>query len=121
MTMRRYARAICWTLTLLFSFCPDSGETAEKAKKFRISAVQENQVWIEGGLIDGLDPGMEGDIGYEITVMGQQKRIVPAKVRLSKVEDTESIGFLYEASGIVNIGYTAQFIPKLSNERLLFF
>jgi len=121
MTMRGFVRAICWTLTLLFSFCLDSGEPAEKTKRFRISAVQENQVWIEGGLIDGLEQGMEGDVGYEITVMGAQKRIVPAKVRLSKVEDTDSIGVFYEASGIVNIGYTAQFTPKLSNERLLFF
>ncbi len=119
--MRGFTLAICWIFTFLFSFCADSMEAAEKTKKFRVSAVQENQVWIEGGLIDGLEEGMEGDIAYEITVMGQQKRIIPAKVRLSKVEDTDSVGILYEASGVVNIGYTAQFTPKLSSERLLFF
>jgi formylglycine-generating enzyme required for sulfatase activity len=91
------------------------------SKKFRISAVQENQVWIEGGLIDGLGQGMEGEIGYEITVAGQKKRIIPAKVRLSKVEDRESVGILFDLSGIINVGYDAQFIPKPSSELLLFF
>src|SRR5687767_6687912 len=27
------------------------GDTAEQPKSFRVSAVQENQVWIEGGLL----------------------------------------------------------------------
>jgi formylglycine-generating enzyme required for sulfatase activity len=98
-----------------------AGTSAAEAKSFRISAVQENQVWIEGGLIDGLEEGMAGEIAYEISVAGQKKRIVPAKARLSKVEDRESIGILVEQSGTVNVGYAAQFVPKASSELLLVF
>ncbi|MBN1568419.1 MAG: SUMF1/EgtB/PvdO family nonheme iron enzyme [Acidobacteria bacterium] len=96
-------------------------QPAETAARFRISAVQDNQVWIEGGLIDGLEQGMEGEIGYEISVAGQKKRIIPAKVRLSSVEDRESVGVLYEMSGVINVGYSAQFVPKPLGELLLFF
>jgi formylglycine-generating enzyme required for sulfatase activity len=98
-----------------------AGAPAVSAKSFRISAVQENQVWIEGGLIDGLEEGMAGEIAYEISVAGQKKRIIPAKVRLSKVEDRESIGTLLEQSGTINVGYTAQFVPKASSDLLLVF
>ena len=44
-------------------------------KDFRVSAVQESQVWIEGGLLDGLEEGMQGEIFYEISIAGQKKRL----------------------------------------------
>lgn len=121
MNIRGFSRAIALTGILCFSFSPAFVRSDEAAKKFRVSAVQENQVWIEGGWIDGLEQGMEGDVGYEISVAGQKKRIIPAKVRLIKVEDSASIGSLYVLSGIVNIGYSAQFFPKPSSELLLVF
>jgi formylglycine-generating enzyme required for sulfatase activity len=121
MNMQGFLRAISLTGVLVFCLSPASVRSAESAKRFRVSAVQENQVWIEGGWIDGLEQGMEGDIGYEISVVGQKKRIIPAKVRLTKIEDSASIGVLYEMSGIVNIGYTAQFIPKPASDLLVFF
>ena len=117
--MYGFARAFCLTCILTLCAGPAATRTPETAKQFRISAVQENQVWIEGGLIDGLDQEMEGEIAYEISVAGQRKRIIPAKVRLTKVEDRDSIGLLYELSGVVNIGYSAQFTPKQLNELLL--
>ena len=102
-------------LMCLLMFFPDV------SKSFRVSAVQESQVWIEGGLLDGLQQEMEGEIYYEISIAGQKKRIVPAKVRLSKVEDRQSIGALQEQSGIVNLGYAASFVPKPASDLLTFF
>jgi formylglycine-generating enzyme required for sulfatase activity len=71
--------------------------------------------------MNGLEQEMEGEIEYEILVARQRKRIIPAKVRLSKVEDSESIGVLYDVSGTVNVGYAAQFIPKSPSDLLIFF
>ena len=121
MSIHGLSRTICLTAFLVFWSGISAAMPAGLSKRFRISAVQENQVWIEGGLIDGLEQGMEGEIGYEIMVAGQKKRIIPAKVRLSKVDDRESVGILFEMSGIINVGYAAQFIPKPSSELLLFF
>jgi len=120
MSISRFSRLAFLSAWVIFVCGSFVAVPADPAKKFRVSAVQENQVWIEGGLADGLEQGMEGEIGYEILVAGQKKRILPAKVRLSRVEDQESIGTLYEVSGIINIGYTAQFIPKPSSELLVF-
>ena len=102
-------------LMFLLTFFPDV------SKSFRVSAVQESQVWIEGGLLDGLQEEMEGEIYYEISIAGQKRRIVPAKVRLSKVEDRQSIGALHEQSGIVNLGYAASFVPKPASDLLTLF
>ena len=110
-----------WLVGALACSGSAAASPAVAAKSFRISAVQENQVWIEGGLIDGLEQGMAGEIAYEISIAGQKKRIIPAKVRLSKVEDRESIGMLLEQSGIINVGYSAQFVPKASMDLLLVF
>jgi formylglycine-generating enzyme required for sulfatase activity len=93
---------------------------AEQAKNFRVSAVEESQVWIEGGLLDGLQEGMDGEIFYEISVAGQKKRIVPARVRLYKVGDRQSMGTLKEQSGTVNIGYSAALVPRPASEMLTF-
>ena len=95
--------------------------SADTPKSFHVSAVQESQVWIEGGLLDGLQEEMEGEIFYEISIAGQKKRIVPAKVRLSKVDDRQSIGTLHEQTGIVNLGYAASFVPKPAGDLLTLF
>jgi formylglycine-generating enzyme required for sulfatase activity len=121
MNMRGFLQSISLAGALVFCLSPAFVRSAETAKKFRISAVQESQVWIEGGWIDGLELGMEGDVGYEISVVGQKRRIIPAKVRLTTIEDSASIGVLSERSGIVNVGYTAQFIPKPASELLVLF
>jgi formylglycine-generating enzyme required for sulfatase activity len=120
MSILKIARMI-WLAGALTCSSLAAGTPAVSARSFRISAIQENQVWIEGGLIDGLEEGMAGEIAYEISVAGQKKRIIPAKVRLSKVEDRESIGTLVEQSGTINVGYTAQFVPKASSDLLLVF
>jgi formylglycine-generating enzyme required for sulfatase activity len=97
----------------------ETANSADPSRTFRISAVQENQVWIEGGLLDGLEQGMEGEIYFEISVSGQKKRIVAAKVHLSRVEDHESTGILKEQSGTINVGYRASFAKKAASDLLL--
>jgi formylglycine-generating enzyme required for sulfatase activity len=119
MRINEITRIQC-VIGMLLCFRLTAGFSADLNKGFRISAVQENQIWIEGGLLDGLAQGMEGEIRYEISIAGQKKRIVPAKVRLSKTEDRESIGILYEQVGIINIGYSACFSPKPAGDLLLF-
>jgi formylglycine-generating enzyme required for sulfatase activity len=120
MRINEITRIQC-VIGILLCFCLNAAFSADANRSFRVSAVQENQVWIEGGLLDGLAPEMEGEIRYEISIAGQKKRIIPAKVRLSKTEDRESIGILYEQVGIINIGYNAYFSPKPAGELLLFF
>lgn len=120
MRMHGTARIQC-VIGILISFSLGSAVSADAAKGFRISAVQDNQVWIEGGLIDGLGAGLEGKICYEIRIAGQKKRITPAKIRLIKAEDNESIGILYDQLGIINVGYSAYFVPKPANDLLLLF
>lgn len=112
---------IHFTALVLVCFGLDSAFPAGSARNFRISAVQEMQIWIEGGLLDGLEQGMEGEVCYEIFIAGQKKRIVPAKVRLVKVEDREAVGALREQSGTVNIGYNASFVERPANAHLLLF
>ena len=90
-------------------------------KGFRISAVQESQVWIEGGLLDGLEEGMQGEVFYEITIAGQAKPIIPAKVALFKVEDRQSVGTLKEQTGAVNIGYRVSIVPRPPGDMLTLF
>jgi formylglycine-generating enzyme required for sulfatase activity len=90
-------------------------------KVYRVSAVQDDQVWIEGGLLDGLVEGIEGEIFYEISIGGLKRRIIPARVRISKVSDKRSIGILSDRSGIVNIGYSAALISKPANDLLALF
>jgi gamma-glutamyl hercynylcysteine S-oxide synthase len=101
--------------------CLSFGFPAVSSRNFRVSAVQDSQVWIEGGLLDGLESGLEGEICYEISIAGQKRRIVPAKVRLARVEDRESLGTLYEQSGTINIGYSASFVPKTAGDLLMLF
>jgi|GEM_PF-1442494 len=98
------------TITIILSLLP--AWLQAQPRDFRISAVQESQVWIEGGLLDGLFEGMQGDVFYEITVAGQSKRIVPARVMLYKVEDRQAIGTLKEQTGTVNVGYRAWISPR---------
>src|SRR5688572_25478083 len=92
-------------------FCSLSS-AAEQAKSFRVSAVQADRVWIEGGLLDGLQEGIDGVIYYEISVLGQKKRIVPARVRLLSIQDRQSIGTLTSQTGIINVGYHASLSPR---------
>jgi formylglycine-generating enzyme required for sulfatase activity len=108
-------------LPIAFWLCPANAAPAVAAKTFRVSAIQESQVWIEGGMLDGLEQGMDGEVSYEIMISGQKKRIVPAKVRLTKVEDHQSVGNLREQSGIVNIGYSASFAERPVSDLLLVF
>jgi formylglycine-generating enzyme required for sulfatase activity len=96
-------------------------EIQAQPEDFRISAVQENQVWIEGGLLDGLEEGMRGEVFYEITIAGQAKHIVPAKVELYKVEDRQSIGTLKEQTGNVNFGYRVSIVPRPPGDMLTLF
>lgn len=119
----RLHRIACVSGLALVAFSVGLGRAAAagSAKDFRISAVQDTEIWIEGGLLDGLEQGMDGEVCYEISVMGQKKRIVPAKVRLSKVEDRQSVGTLREQSGIINIGYSASFVEKPASDLLLLF
>jgi len=90
-------------------------------KDFRVSAVQESQVWIEGGLLDGLEEGMQGEIFYEISIAGQKKRIVPARMTLLKVDDRQSVGTLKDQTGIINIGYHASIVPRPPGDMLTLF
>lgn len=94
---------------------------AGQSRSFRVSAVQESQVWIEGGLLDGLEEGMEGDVYYEITIAGQKKRIVPAKARLYTVHDRYSVATLREQTGIVNVGGNVSLVPKAASDLLTLF
>lgn len=94
---------------------------AEPAAHFRVSAVQESQVWIEGGLLDGLEAGMEGEIFYEISVAGRKHRIVPARIRLDKVDDRQSIGSVRNPTGIINVGYHAALVPRPAADLLPLF
>jgi formylglycine-generating enzyme required for sulfatase activity len=89
-----------------------------QARDFRISAVQESHVSLEGGLLDGLEEGMQGEIFYAITIAGQTKRIMPATVTLYKVEDHQSMGTLKDQTGSVKIGYYASLVPRFPGDML---
>jgi formylglycine-generating enzyme required for sulfatase activity len=106
-------REYLWPFFLFLAIC-----LSAQANDFRVSAVQENQVRLEGGLLDGLEEGLQGEIFYTITVSGQPKSIVPAKITLNKVEDRQSIGLLKEQTGTVNIGYSASFALRFPSDLL---
>jgi formylglycine-generating enzyme required for sulfatase activity len=89
-----------------------------QARDFRVSAVRESEVTLEGGLLDALEEGMQGEIFYTIAVAGHVKRIVPAKILLSKVEDRQSMGMLRDKTGTVKIGYFASFTPQFPGDML---
>jgi len=55
MSIHGLSRTICLTAFLVFWSGISAAMPAGLSKRFRISAVQEDQVWIEGGLIDGLE------------------------------------------------------------------
>ena len=108
--------------TLMAPVLPSAPATQDiQETRHRISAVQDDQVWIEGGLLDGLREGMEGSVFYEILVLGKKKRIVPAQVQLIRVEDGQSIGRLIETTGIANVGYHTAFRPEPVHELLPLF
>ena len=109
----RWITAMSTAATLMVWVLPSAPATQDiQETRHRISAVQDDQVWIEGGLLDGLREGTEGSVFYEILVLGKKKRIVPAQVQLIRVEDGQSIGRLIETTGIVNVGYHTAFRPE---------